>query len=236
MPFTLRRNDYSVGTSWKQLNVVYCFALSGTTLCLVMTALLCAGALANPLRASAPQGTSTDHCTKHAKSLLDTLKKSVLDTALEKDSISNTLFHGFNCTELPAEVTPNSQTVTACQPTQDGTCSGQSSSSFSEPECLKNIRGDLQYYLIMLGDYVETLNRDQKSQAIAVVNSISESIRTLQTECPLLQETVTRPKMSWGGDPFDDRMNLCKHLKGFHVRAITINRALGYISAGEYKK
>lgn len=37
-------------------------------------------------------------------------------------------------------------------------------------------------------------------------------------------------------DSFEARKNLCKQLKGFQVRTITINRALGYICAGEHKK
>lgn len=38
--------------------------------------------------------------------------------ALEEQSGSDVLFHGFNCTELSAESIPDSSTVSVCQPTQ----------------------------------------------------------------------------------------------------------------------
>lgn len=40
----------------------------------------------------------------------------------------------------------------------------------------------------------------------------------------------------WSGSSFDDRLSLCKTLKGFHVRAITMNRALAYIASGDHRK
>ncbi|XP_072525481.1 interleukin-12 subunit alpha [Salminus brasiliensis] len=203
---------------------------------MMMVALLCGGALATPLRTTAPPGTSAEICTIHAKSLLVSLK-SVVEAALEERRGSDDLFHGFNCTELPATVAPGSQTVSVCQPSQHVTCSGKSSSTFREPECLKHIRGDLQYYHVMLKTYVKSLASKQKSQSIAELTSITDSIQTLQENCPLLAKSEERPITAWESTtPFDDRMDLCKQLKGFHIRAVTINRALGYISVGEYKK
>ncbi|XP_036412756.1 interleukin-12 subunit alpha [Colossoma macropomum] len=210
--------------------------MSNTAVCLVAVALLCGGALATPLRSSAPPGPDATLCTKHARSLLLRLR-SVLDSALEEQSGSDALFHGFNCTDLRAELRPDSQTVAVCQPDQYVTCSDQSSSSFSEPECLKNVRGDLQYYQLMLRDYVKSLDQKQKSRSIAELTSITKLIQTLQEECPLLPKTEEPPTTTWvAKDPFYDRMDLCKQLKGFHIRTITINRVLGYISTGEYKK
>ncbi|KAI4874416.1 hypothetical protein NFI96_018334 [Prochilodus magdalenae] len=203
---------------------------------LVFAALLCEGALGTPLRTTVPGGPDAQLCTKHAKSLLARLK-GVLDAALEEQSGSDALFHGFNCTDLRAKVSPDSQTVAVCQPSQHVTCSAQSSSSFSEEECLKNIRGDLQYYQLMLRDYTMSLDQSQKSRSIAALTSITSSIQTLQKECPLLPKTEVPQTTSWvAKNSFDDRMDLCKQLKGFQIRAITINRALGYISAGEHKK
>ncbi|KAL7842749.1 hypothetical protein SRHO_G00244380 [Serrasalmus rhombeus] len=179
-----------------------------TALCLVTVALLCGGALANPVPSSAPPGPDAALCTRHARSLLFGLRR-VLDAALEERRGSGALFHGFNCTELRAELRPDSQTVAVCQPDQS--------------ECLENIRGDLQHYKLMLRDYVKTLDQKQKSQSITEITSITSLIQTLQE--------------TWvATDPFYDRMDLCKWLKGLHIRAVTINRVLGYISAGEYKK
>ncbi|KAL6467666.1 hypothetical protein MHYP_G00233430 [Metynnis hypsauchen] len=208
----------------------------GTAVCLVTVALLCGGALATPIRRSAPPETADEPCTKHARLLLFELRR-VLDAALEERSGNDALFHGFNCTELRAELRPDSQTVAVCQPDQYVTCSDQHSSSFSEPECLKNIRGDLQYYELMLRDYVKTLDQKQKSRSITNLTKITSLIQTLQKDCPLLPKTKEPQMTTWvATDPFYDRMDLCKWLKGLHIRAVTINRVLGYISAGEYKK
>lgn len=35
---------------------------------------------------------------------------------------------------------------------------------------------------------------------------------------------------------FDQRLHLCKVLKGFQVRAITINRVIAYMTSDEYTK
>ncbi|XP_017547248.1 interleukin-12 subunit alpha [Pygocentrus nattereri] len=207
-----------------------------TALCLVTVALLCGGALANPVPSSAPPGPDAALCTRHARSLLFGLRR-VLDAALEERRGSGALFHGFNCTELRAELRPDSQTVAVCQPDQYVTCFDQNSSSFSESECLENIRGDLQHYKLMLRDYVKTLDQKQKSQSITELTSITSLIQTLQEECPLLPKSKEPQTTTWvATDPFYDRMDLCKWLKGLHIRTVTINRVLGYISAGEYKK
>uniref|UniRef100_A0AAZ1Y2J5 Zmp:0000001127 n=1 Tax=Oreochromis aureus TaxID=47969 RepID=A0AAZ1Y2J5_OREAU len=38
------------------------------------------------------------------------------------------------------------------------------------------------------------------------------------------------------GTSFDQRLHLCKVLKGFQVRAITINRVIAYMTSDEYTK
>ncbi|XP_070399366.1 interleukin-12 subunit alpha [Nothobranchius furzeri] len=40
----------------------------------------------------------------------------------------------------------------------------------------------------------------------------------------------------WQGDSFTNRQKMCKMMRGFHVRTITINRAMGYISSGDHRK
>ncbi|XP_022534292.2 interleukin-12 subunit alpha [Astyanax mexicanus] len=192
-------------------------------------ALLCAGALGTPLRTNARPETDAQSCTTHAKALLVRLK-SVLEAAL--DQKRSVMFNGFNCTELSVIVVPHSQTPSICQPSQHVTCSSQSSQSFNKNECLKNITGDLQYYRSMLNTYVKSLDQT-KSQTITDLTSITDSIQTLQKNCQPLQNTEEQQTENWKpkGQAFEDRMDLCKQLKGFHIRAITINRALGYISA-----
>uniref|UniRef100_A0A3B1K7I0 Interleukin-12 subunit alpha n=1 Tax=Astyanax mexicanus TaxID=7994 RepID=A0A3B1K7I0_ASTMX len=163
-------------------------------------------ALGTPLRTTARPETDAQSCTTHAKALLVRLK-----SVLEKRSV---MFNGFNCTELSVIVVPHSQTPSICQPSQVTPLT----THHLRNECLKNITGDLQYYRSMLNTYVKSLDQT-KSQTITDLTSITDSIQTLQKNW--------KPK----GQAFEDRMDLCKQLKGFHIRAITINRALGYISA-----
>lgn len=40
----------------------------------------------------------------------------------------------------------------------------------------------------------------------------------------------------WRNDSFTNRQKMCKMMRGFYVRAITINRAMGYISSGDHRK
>ncbi|XP_035384462.1 interleukin-12 subunit alpha [Electrophorus electricus] len=168
-------------------------------------------------------------CTEHAKTLLTTLK-----SVLNKDK--PTLFHGFKCADLDTEVIPNSSTVAACQPYEDTTCSDQRRSSFNETDCLASMREDLRHYQDKLAEYAESLS---KFDAVTELKPILISVRDLQQNCPPLStnETEKSPTNSPGPvDSFEERMSLCKQLKGFHLRAVTMNRALGYVSAGDYKR
>ncbi len=40
----------------------------------------------------------------------------------------------------------------------------------------------------------------------------------------------------WGEDTFSNRQEMCKMMRGFHIRTITINRAMGYIASGDHTK
>lgn len=41
---------------------------------------------------------------------------------------------------------------------------------------------------------------------------------------------------SWGNNTFGNRQEMCKIMRGFYARVITINRAMGYIASGEHRK
>lgn len=47
------------------------------------------------------------------------------------------------------------------------------------------------------------------------------------------QEDAT---LVWGDDTFNNRQEMCKMMRGFYTRTITINRAMGYISSGEHRE
>uniref|UniRef100_A0A3B4FSY5 Zmp:0000001127 n=1 Tax=Pundamilia nyererei TaxID=303518 RepID=A0A3B4FSY5_9CICH len=76
--------------------------------------------------------------------------------------------------------------------------------------CLKNIREDLRYYDEFL--------------AAQPVGTLLFSLRELMKAAANI------------GTSFDQRLHLCKVLKGFQVRAITINRVIGYMTSDEYTK
>lgn len=40
----------------------------------------------------------------------------------------------------------------------------------------------------------------------------------------------------WGENVYENRKKMCKIIHGFYGRAITINRAMGYIASGEHRK
>ncbi|XP_060718465.1 interleukin-12 subunit alpha [Tachysurus vachellii] len=202
---------------------------------LMCIALVSRVAVASPVRASRSVQSDYELCTTSARSLLTTLKR-----VLEKSTVtqpekmgSNTLFHGFNCTDLGAVMNPNTQTASVCQPTQEVTCSDQKTSPFSQNKCLQNIANDLDYHRSMLAEYVSTLDQKSNSESVKELNSITQSIRNLQQSCKLLPEPESSENKWTPTSSFEDRKDLCKQLKGFQVRTITINRALGYICAGE---
>ncbi|XP_076838373.1 interleukin-12 subunit alpha [Brachyhypopomus gauderio] len=211
--------------------------MQGTT-CITMLALMCGVTMGTPVRTSRDPSSVPDvkTCTPHARTLLTTLK-NILNKTQEKTAATSTLFHGFNCTDLGAEVIPNERTVAVCQPYEDATCSDQRTHSFSETECLKSIGEDLRHHHSNLDNYVKSL--DPKFNSATQLEPIMKSIRDLQQNCPVLltgeMEEPTTNNLA-RVDSFEARKSLCKQLQGFHLRVITINRALGYIGAGEYKK
>uniref|UniRef100_A0A673H6Q1 Interleukin-12 subunit alpha-like n=1 Tax=Sinocyclocheilus rhinocerous TaxID=307959 RepID=A0A673H6Q1_9TELE len=114
---------------------------------------------------------------------------------------------------------PHTLTASVCQP-----------SGSAHTECLRNIRADLSYYDVMLSSYrpSETDLSPVKTATKGLMNCLNENCEAADGEFP--QWRV------WSGSSFDDRLSLCKTLKGFHIRAITVNRALGYIGSGEHRK
>ncbi|XP_065136263.1 interleukin-12 subunit alpha [Paramisgurnus dabryanus] len=142
------------------------------------------------------------------------------------------LFAGFNCTELAIQMNPFTQTGVVCQPitSPNVSCVNQRNSTFSETECLRNIRDDLCYYNDLLNSYMKDVQQ-AKNDLNPVVNTTKDLMTCLQQSCPTLPKWTV-----WRGSSFDDRVSLCKTLKGFHVRAITINRALSYVASGDHRK
>ncbi|KAK5904802.1 hypothetical protein CesoFtcFv8_006331 [Champsocephalus esox] len=156
-------------------------------------------------------------------------------TALLNDT---ELFHRIDTDA--AVVISQAETVLACAPTQNSTCMMQRNSTFSESECLGNIMKDLVYYSAVIQSYTNSNLRLPETE-VPLLNSTLEIIRSLRKSCSLMPngennipEDVGAPK--WENSSYENRQQMFKMMKGFQVRTITINRALGYISSGDHRK
>ncbi|TRY89064.1 hypothetical protein DNTS_009792 [Danionella cerebrum] len=146
-------------------------------------------------------------------------------------------FAGFNCSDLEVQMIPHTQTSTVCQPSSNSTdkptCSRPSSSSFSTSECLRNISADLHYYHVILGSYKQ--HSPNISDLTPVMNHTKQLMQCLKRRYDPAEEAPPEGSI-WTNSSFDNRKVLCKVLKGFVIRTVTINRVLGYISAGDHMK
>ncbi|KAF6725782.1 hypothetical protein FQA47_017831 [Oryzias melastigma] len=107
----------------------------------------------------------------------------------------------------------SAETVYACAPNP------------TESECMRNIMKDLAFYDAAMQSYLKSdLSRPE--------------IETppLRHTLTIIQELRRDYTNLWPNDSFKNRQKMCKMMKGLHVRSITINRALGYISSGDHRK
>uniref|UniRef100_A0A3Q2CFD2 Interleukin-12 subunit alpha n=1 Tax=Cyprinodon variegatus TaxID=28743 RepID=A0A3Q2CFD2_CYPVA len=128
---------------------------------------------------------------------------------------------------LPQKQNPNVKNLYF--PTlQNSGCVMLINSSFNESKCLMSIMKDLAYYDAAIETYLESpLYRPEKEvPLLSPTLSIIQNLRKVRIEAANL----------WKNDSYVNRQKMCKMMRGFHVRAITINRAMGYISSGEHRK
>ncbi|AWO98909.1 putative interleukin-12 subunit alpha-like [Scophthalmus maximus] len=150
---------------------------------------------------------------------------------------SDVLCFGITSTEVV--VRSEAETLLACAPTltQNSGCVTSRNSSFSESECLRNIMKDLVYYDAAIKSYHEFPVRSPKE--VALLNTTLGIIESLKN-CSLVPDTekdsTEDVAKMWGNDTYTNRQEMCKMMRGFYVRTITINRAMGYISSGDHRK
>uniref|UniRef100_A0A669BNC6 Interleukin 12a n=1 Tax=Oreochromis niloticus TaxID=8128 RepID=A0A669BNC6_ORENI len=125
------------------------------------------------------------------------------------------------------EMRSTGDTVLACAPTltQVSLFPKQHSlwQQLSASECLKNIKMDLLYYHEAIASYLR-----------GPLKNGPEEIRLLSPIVEITKNLTEDDK--WGNDSYSNRLEMNKMMKGFHIRAITINRAIGYISSGDHRK
>uniref|UniRef100_A0A8C6TZY2 Zmp:0000001127 n=1 Tax=Neogobius melanostomus TaxID=47308 RepID=A0A8C6TZY2_9GOBI len=133
------------------------------------------------------------------------------------DNITDNLLKGIDCTKQSVELNTKTDTPSVCSP--HGTnCSGLSESQFNQKQCEQNIGEDLRYYYTFLSAHPDP----DRSLSSTVLLSI------------VMSETYFKYLMVTRRSSYNERLSLCKELKGFQIRSITINRALGYMRSVEH--
>ncbi|KAL6116030.1 il12a [Pungitius sinensis] len=202
------------------------FYLASCALVLALTWHTCSG-----LPVSAPSAEQYGDCSLRLRDLLRNISKLLS---------SDVLFHGIDPSDKVLNRSQD-ETVLACAPTLTwgSSCTMQRNSSFSESECLSNIGKDLAFYAAALQSYL-TLNLRTQEEEVSLLSPILEIIQCLWRTCPLMQNGENYfskdAAQLWKSNSFDDRVEMQKIMRGFYVRTITINRAMGYIASGDHRK
>uniref|UniRef100_A0A8C6PAL1 Interleukin-12 subunit alpha-like n=1 Tax=Nothobranchius furzeri TaxID=105023 RepID=A0A8C6PAL1_NOTFU len=105
-------------------------------------------------------------------------------------------------------------------------------SDFDQASCLTNIGNDLTHYYTFL--YA------QPDPDHVLGSSVLQSLRELMETCfkGSVPTELKKVKMAAAdhSSTYSERLNLCKVMRGFHVRTITINRAIGYMNSGDHQR
>ncbi|KPP67064.1 hypothetical protein Z043_114384 [Scleropages formosus] len=166
---------------------------------------LCVGVSGTPLRAL--DRLDAHKCLSYSRALLTSVTSALAPNDF-----------GFYCTEMNMEM--NRRNMTVCEPNhdQDARCGSNPARRFNQNACLSAIRDDLQYYRDVLSTF-------KNGNLTAII----------QQAIPELMEATTAPALDLTTATFYQRVHLCKILRGFHTRTITINRVMSYIAAGDHK-
>ncbi|XP_072296583.1 interleukin-12 subunit alpha-like [Eucyclogobius newberryi] len=161
----------------------------------------------------------TDTCVLYAEALLDNIAD-----ALNPDN----LFKGINCTQQSVDLNTKTDTLSACAP-HGTSCSGVEKSEFNQELCMQNIGEDLDHYYKFLSAHPDPEK--------FLGNIVLSGLRDFMKNCFSWTSPEDFNKSpSESPSRYDERLSLCKKLKGFQIRTITINRALGYMRSGEHNK
>ncbi|XP_028818637.1 interleukin-12 subunit alpha [Denticeps clupeoides] len=188
---------------------------------LLLLLLLCwRGAGATPLPCvRAPERAPDSDCVARAHDLLRAVRRLVR---------RSDLYSGFNCTEMPAKVR-HTATLSTCAPA-NSLCSDQQNTRLNEGECLVNIRADLEHYGAVLDAYNKSYPTSDLTEVLDAIKDTKEKCVSSNPEQKPPSEDMNLCKSA---EAFNNRVCLCQLAKGFQQRAVTINRALGYLAAGE---
>uniref|UniRef100_I3JUG7 Zmp:0000001127 n=1 Tax=Oreochromis niloticus TaxID=8128 RepID=I3JUG7_ORENI len=181
-------------------------------LLLVLTCPLWQVSQSVPLMAKEPM---RDSCVLYARTLL----QNITDVLNQK-----TLFSGIDCMKQNMELYKNTSTPSACAP--------------QVPTLNTRFKSKMMFD-IYCGCACCDLKHYYKVLTAQPVGTLLFSLRELMENCfgifPASDSTLREAAANLGTS-FDQRLHLCKVLKGFQVRAITINRVIAYMTSDEYTK
>ncbi|XP_014855617.1 PREDICTED: uncharacterized protein LOC106925686 [Poecilia mexicana] len=190
---------------------------------LLLLALSCPAWVVSRSLPLTPSGQMTDSCVFYARMLLENV------TNLLAPDDPTRMFSGMNCTRHNMQLNLKTNTSTVCSP-QGSVCSGETTSAFDRESCLKDIGTDLSYYYNVLSSQPDSDGTLGSSVLLPLrelmENCFSSSLTDLSSKEASVDHSST--------NGFNQRKLLCKIMKGFHVRTITINRAIGYMNLGEH--
>uniref|UniRef100_A0AAY4DXY6 Uncharacterized protein n=1 Tax=Denticeps clupeoides TaxID=299321 RepID=A0AAY4DXY6_9TELE len=180
---------------------------------LLLLLLLCwRGAGATPLPCvRAPERAPDSDCVARAHDLLRAVRRLVRRVSGD----TSDLYSGFNCTEMPAKVR-HTATLSTCAPAVSSVNTPHAWDSSGE--CLVNIRADLEHYGAVLDAYNKSYPTSDLTETVLI---------------SLIFHPSSPRNLCKSAEAFNNRVCLCQLAKGFQQRAVTINRALGYLAAGE---
>ncbi|XP_036934785.1 interleukin-12 subunit alpha isoform X2 [Acanthopagrus latus] len=138
----------------------------------------------------------------------------------------------YGITSSKAVVKSSAETVLACAPTQSSGCMMQRNSSFSESECMRNIMKDLAHYDAVIQSYLRITPVPLLNPTLGIIQDLRKTCSPMADGDSDSSEDVAQ---MWGNDSFINRQEMCKMMRGFYARLITINRAMGYISSGDHR-
>ncbi|XP_061137831.1 interleukin-12 subunit alpha [Syngnathus typhle] len=148
------------------------------------------------------------------------------------------LFHGIKSNKTT--VSSLAETPQACAPNiqQNSNCMAQRSTPFSESECLMSIMKDIVHYEALIESYLKlTLKRPKEEKALLsptlkIIQNLKNCFLRFNGGMNPAEEDMSR---MWVDDSYTNRLEMFKLMRGFYIRVITINRAMGYISSGDHR-
>uniref|UniRef100_A0A8C5AWR2 Interleukin 12A n=1 Tax=Gadus morhua TaxID=8049 RepID=A0A8C5AWR2_GADMO len=138
------------------------------------------------------------------------------------------------CPEREVEVTTSTDTASVCAPSHEQVyesllvghlMGGRLIGLSPQNKCLGNIATDLDHYAKVLQSYLD-INHQWNPKEKAILEPMIGEIKGLREHCSLDNIPVDTSR--------EVSKRLCGVMHGFYIRAITINRALGYISSGDH--